>query len=136
MDYRLEKYFHDFEGNGKISSEQISENLQKHLDFLLPEDYVDFMCEFNGGEGGIGENGWLCLFPIHELIEINKAYQILMDQIPDYFLIAKDAADTGYALHKRNRTYHSFGLMSNFETDSIDFCGGTFLEFIETIANE
>jgi len=89
------------------------------------------MQEFNGGEGEIGENSWLCLFPIEELASINENYKILMLQIPDYFLFGKDAADTGYAFHKNKKSIHAFGLMSNFETDPIEFCGNNFVEFLE-----
>ncbi len=58
-----------------------------------------------------------------------------MEDIPDYFLIGKDAADTGYAFHKVQGTFHSFGLMSNFETDFIYFMGHDFYEFLETLYN-
>jgi hypothetical protein len=124
------------------------QNVQKNLDNLseknvslledaigikLPEDYVNIIKEYNGCEGEIGENGWLLLFPIQELLEINKSYE-LMREIPDYLLFGKDAADTGYAIHKLNKTYHSFGLMSNFKTDPIVFCGNSFVEFLEKIA--
>jgi len=91
---------------------------------------------FNGGEGEVGENGWLCLFPVDELLEINKDYALLLEQIPNYFLFGKDAADTGYAFHLINLTFHSFGLMSNFKTDAIEFCGNSFSEFIEYLYNK
>jgi hypothetical protein len=93
------------------------------------------MKDFNGGEGEVGENSWLLLFPINELREVNKDYNFLMDDIPDYFLIGKDAADTGYAFHKTNGTFHSFGLMSNFDTDPIEFLGDDFTAFLEYLYN-
>jgi len=112
------------------------QNIEKQANFVLPSQYVEFMMEFNGGEGEVGENSWLFLFPVEELVSVNEDYRFLMEQIPDYFLIGKDAADTGYALQKEKGTFYSFGLMSNFETDEITPCGATFLEFIEYLYNQ
>jgi len=124
--YQLNNFFSE-----DVASDTLIDDVQKRLDFSLPKDYIELISEFNGGEGEIGDNSWLCLFSIEELISTNKNYHLLMEEIPDYFLFGKDAADTGYAFHKRNGTFHSFGLMSNFKTDAIRFCGNNFWEFIE-----
>lgn len=58
-----------------------------------------------------------------------------MGQILDYFLFGMNATDTSYAFHKVKMTFHSFGLMSNFKTDYIDFCGNSFSEFLENLYN-
>ena len=117
MEDKLKYYLNNFVKNKKIASEELIKEIER-LDFGLPKDYIDLMKEFNGGEGEVGENGWLCLFPINELLIINKNYSLLMQQIPDYFLFGKDAADTGYAFHKRKGTIHSFGLMSKCTSTS------------------
>ncbi len=135
MNDKLAFYLKDFVWSDIKPSRELIEGVQKQLDFALPESYIDLMQEFNGGEGSIGENSWLSLFPFDELITVNKSYHILMDEIPDYFLFGKDAADTGYAFHKKAGTIHSFGLMSNFERDEIEFCGSDFLGFIEYLYN-
>ncbi len=108
---------------------QIAE-LENSIDFLLPPDYVEVMKSFNGWEGEVGDSSWLQLFPIEELLEVNKDYSYLMSEIPNYFLIGKDAADTGFAFHKYDHTFHAFGLMSDFERDHIDLYGSSFLEFV------
>ncbi|MNZ92990.1 hypothetical protein D3C78_1120400 [compost metagenome] len=130
----LRFYLNDFAKNEQGTSIELIETIQRQLDFTLPGEYVSLMEEFNGGEGEVGENGWLCLFPIEDLIEINNDYGILMEHIPEYFLFGKDAADTGYVFHKQKHTIHSLGLMSNFDTDPIEFCGTTILEFLEYLA--
>ncbi len=103
--------------------------------FNFPKSYIDLIRFINGGEGEIGKDSWVCLFPLAELAERNNNYKFLMEEIPNYFLIGKDAADTGYAFHKIDWTFHSFGLMSNFKTDSIDFVGHDFYDFFETLYN-
>ena len=136
MNLKLQLYLERVEKILPGVSESELNALQQELNFTLPEDYVNFMKEFNGGEGEVGENAWLNLFSIAELIETNKTYHLLMDDIPDYYLIGKDAADTGYAIHKSDQTFHAFGLMSDFETDPIIFCGASFEEFIEYLYNQ
>lgn len=105
------------------------------FDFRLPPTYVEVMNGFNGGEGGVGPDSWLNLFPVEELQQINKDYHILMDDIPEYFLFGKDAADTGYAFHKTRGTFHAFGLMSIFDTDPIELLGDDFIQFLEFLYN-
>jgi hypothetical protein len=136
MNEKLKSYLSNLAMNDTGASIKLVQNLQQQVGFELPQDYIDLMRELNGGEGEIGENGWLCLFPINEIISVNNDYSLLMDQIPDYFLFGKDAADTGFAFNKRNGTIHSFGLMSNFKTDPIEFCGNNFLEFLEYLYNQ
>ena len=131
MNKNLESYLVDISWNESGASKENIQDLQSKLDFRLPEDYIELMEEFNGGEGEVGESSWLCLFPTEDLLTVNKDYELLLKQIPDFFMFGKDAADTGFAFHKEKGTVHSFGLMSDFETDPIDFCGNSFTEFIE-----
>ena len=119
MELNISFYLLDLWKNDKGASEDSIRRLEEQVGFKLPIDYVNLMMEFNGLEGAIGENSWLCLFAIEDLIPINKNYDLLMQEIPEYFLFGKDAADTGYAFHKLNQSFHSFGLMSNFNTDPI-----------------
>jgi len=136
MDAKISSYIENIVKNDTGASESSIREVQAQIGFKLPPDYIDLMKKFNGGEGEVGKNGWLCLFPIEDLIVTNKDYQLLMQQIPDYFLFGKDAADTGYAFHKIRQTVHSFGLISDFKTDPIEFCGDSFSDFIEYIYNQ
>ncbi len=135
MDKKLKKLLARLEKSEERLSDAQINIIQQQLDFELPADFISVFKEFNGGEGEVGKNSWIELFPLEELIETNNAYSLLMDQVPHLFLFGKDAADTGYAFDKTKKTYHSFGLMSNFETDYIDFCGNNFQEFLEYLYN-
>lgn len=119
---------------GILTKEEIAK-VTCHFSFQFPDSYLDVIRYIDGQEGEIGLNSWLCLFPLQELREVNHDYKLLMDEIPDYFLIGKDAADTGYAFHKTQGTFHSFGLMSDFKTDFIEFMGYDFYGFLETLFN-
>lgn len=136
MNSKFKYYLSDILFSEQGASEKAIENLLKQIDFQLPKEYIDLMREHNGGEGEMGEYGWLCLFPIEDLPDVNNSYGGLMTYIPDYYLIGKDAADTGFAFHKIYGTFHEFGLMSNFETDPIIYCGKDFSEFLEYLYNQ
>jgi hypothetical protein len=135
MEASIKFYLSDF-GKEKPANGELITKVEAELGFAFPKDYVEILKTFNGGEDEIGQNGWLVLFPIEDLIITNIDYQLLMEQIPDYFLFGKDAADTGFAFHKENKTCHSFGLMSDFRVDTIEFCGNSFEEFLAHLYNQ
>jgi hypothetical protein len=136
MEPELLYYLIDLYRDPQTVSEAVVDNLTKQLDFELPSDYLELMQSSRELEGEVGPNGWLLLFPLDNILQVNKDYILLMERIPDYFLIGKDAADTGFAIHKLNKTYHSFGLMSNFKTDPIEFCGNNLTEFLAYLYNQ
>ncbi|MFT3823045.1 MAG: SMI1/KNR4 family protein [Chitinophagaceae bacterium] len=136
MNTKMKFYLKDLDWSDSGAADSLIAELIQDVGFALPEDYILVMKEFNGGEGEIGKNSWLCLFPIEDLLTTNDAYKQLMSKIPDYFLFGMDAADTGYAFHKYRQTIHAFGLMSGFKTDKIIFCGNSFLEFLEYLYNQ
>jgi len=137
MDKKLQSYLKDIEVEDELTiKDSLIKDVRDNLNILFPLDYLEVIRKYNGGEGEIGNESYLKLFPFEELIEINNDYLDLMNEIPDYLLFGKNAADTGYAFHKTAHSYHSFGLMSNFQTDPIIFCGNTFLEFVEYLYNK
>jgi hypothetical protein len=93
-----------------LSDKEITGLISK-FPFDFPHSYLDLIKFIDGREGEVGPDSWICLFPLADLAEVNRSYGMLMENIPDYFLIGKDAADTGYAFHKSRGTFHSFGLM-------------------------
>ena len=134
MDPQISNYLSQLHVDEKLSDIQVGE-LQQLFLFSFPQEYIEVLKDYNGGEGEVGKEGWLCLFPAKDLYDANNSwYKILLEDIPDYFLFGKDCADTGYAFHKHNHSYHAFGLMSNFETDGITNCGDSFLQFLVNLS--
>lgn len=62
----------------------------------LPQSYLDFMRQHNGGEGDIGET-WLVLYPLEELREINDDYEI-SEYLPDHILIGGNGGEEFYGI--------------------------------------
>lgn len=80
----------------------------------LPQNYVDFMTEHNGGEGDIGES-WLVLYPIEDLREINNDYNI-PEFLPNHIIIGSNGGEEFFGIDSDGRY---FIVPSTFETDEI-----------------
>ena len=66
----------------------------------LPTDYVSFMLQSDGAEGPVGKNGYLNLWKIGELIELNQAYRA-EEFAPGLLLFGSDGGDEAFAFDTR-----------------------------------
>ncbi len=66
----------------------------------LPEDYVAFLMQSNGGEGFIGTN-YATLWRLEELAERNEGYKVA-DFAPGLFLFGSDGGSEAFAFDKRS----------------------------------
>lgn len=81
MNKILEDMFKDFGFN-----EKPEEMIREVNGIKLPEDYLGFMSEHNGGEGPLGENNYGRFFMLEELEEINNEYDV-QNSWPGYVVI-------------------------------------------------
>ncbi len=79
------------------------DQVQAGLHTAFPEDYSEFMTESNGAEGNVGENSYLVLWPLEEIIPLNEAYAV-KEFAPGLVLFGSDGGDTGYAFDTRGAT--------------------------------
>ena len=71
MNAKMENIFREFDFNEK------PEGLISEVNGLpLPDDYLAFMSEHNGGEGPLGENNYGCFFRMEDLKQINDEYDV------------------------------------------------------------
>ena len=77
----MDEMFKDFEFNEKPQMFITEVNGIK-----LPNDYIDFMKEHDGGEGPIGDNNYGRLYMLEELEEINNEYEV-QGKWPGYVVI-------------------------------------------------
>ena len=77
----MEELFEEFEFN-----EKPAQLITKVSGLTLPEDYLSFMKEHNGGEGPIGKNNYGRFYRLEELQEINDAYDV-QTSWPGYIVI-------------------------------------------------
>ncbi|MBM7662807.1 hypothetical protein JOC85_003618 [Bacillus mesophilus] len=126
--------FNEFNVNGSISQKEIEE-VEKELKVKFPQDFVDFMLLTNGGEGTIGEDSYLRLWKIEELIESNERYAV-EEFAPGLIIIGSDGGDTAYGYDFRNENpllveVDFFGM----DLEEPFFTTSSFFEFFEYLYN-
>jgi hypothetical protein len=69
------------------------------LEFALPDDFVQFFRENNGGEGFIGSN-YLIIWKAEELVVFNAEYEVDL-YAPGIFLFGSNGGGEGYGFDTR-----------------------------------
>jgi hypothetical protein len=77
-----------------VSAEALS-LFEEEFGVSLPKTYQDFLKLSNGGEGFLGEDAYLILWPLEELIQLNSAYQV-GELAPGLFLFGSNGGGEAY----------------------------------------
>lgn len=110
------------------------EEVFARIGFTLPADYIEFMRDFNGGEVLVGEQNYLEIWRIEELIPKNEKYQI--DKYANgYFVFASNAGGTAYAFSKKDSSIVSFEFVGMLISDEPTVLGHSFLDFLRYLWN-
>ncbi len=128
MDKALEEMFKEFEFNEK-SEEMISEVNGMEL----PDDYLDFISEHNGGEGPMGQNNYGRFYKLEELEEINEAYDV-KNSWPGYIVVGA-IDDTLRAYNPEKKIYCQTDSM-NTDEDTFYTISSSFEEFLINMDKE
>lgn len=99
MDEKLTFLLDDFppaDGAAKDSLEKLSEQ-------GLPDDYLSFLSQMDGGEGFIGDE-YLVLWKAEELADFNKEYQV-EEYAPGIFLFGTGGGGEGFGFDTRNTPF-------------------------------
>ncbi|MBQ8967220.1 SMI1/KNR4 family protein [Ruminococcus sp.] len=97
-------------------------------DVLLPEDYLAFMHEHNGGEGDVGGT-YLVLFPLEELQTVNDNYEVTK-VLPDSVIIGCDGGGELYGVDEQGRYFNVPAIM---DKEDVSYLGNRFDEFFEKV---
>ncbi len=84
----------------------------------LPEQYLAFMKQHNGGEGDLGET-WFVLYPLEELQQINDDYEV-QKYLPGRVLIGSNGGGEFYGIDSRG---NYFNVPESFEEKYITALG-------------
>lgn len=96
-------------------------NIETEFNITLPKQYFSFMQLHNGGEGPIGEYGYLAIWDTEELMSFNQTNGFK----DNLFYFASDRGGTLYAFDFNN---HDTKIVE-LQEDEIDYSG------VEIIAN-
>lgn len=95
---------------------------------MLPEDYLAFMREHNGGEGDIGET-YLVLFPMEELQTIYDNYDV-ESELPGCVIIGGDGGGELYGVDEEGRYFNVPAIIDKNDRTEL---GSSFEEFLENV---
>jgi hypothetical protein len=83
---------------GPLSSKEINVFLE-NINFELPKGFIEFYEQSNGGILS-GENVYVDLWPLPDMIALNKNYEV-DKYAPDFFIFGSDDGGTAYCIEKK-----------------------------------
>jgi SMI1 / KNR4 family (SUKH-1) len=112
------------------SPESIAE-ASRALGIPFPADYAQFMQQSNGGEGPVGAEGYLVLWPIEELEEQNEGFHA-RELYPGLVLIGTNGGAEAVALRRGPLGVEVVLLPFMGEVEDALFGGNTFFGFLDS----
>ena len=113
MNKELKEMFKEFEFN-----EKPEELVYEVNGMALPDDYLAFMRDHNGGEGPLGKNCYGCFYRMEELQEVNDDYEVRR-WWPGHIVIGTDGGGELWAYNPDKKIYCQID-SCNIEDDSGD----------------
>lgn len=99
----------------------------------LPQDYLEFVRENGGGEGALGDEGYLQLWSLGELEDQNGFYET-REILPDCVLIATDLSGSMFGVNK-NGEYFAIPNDMGLDAEEIYVLCRSFEEFVEKLGH-
>jgi hypothetical protein len=116
---------------GEPGTPDLIAETHRNLGFELPNDYVDFIKRANGADGPFGKDGYLNLWPVHDLRAKNKGYQV-DDFAPGLLLFGSDGGGEAFAFDTRDPTLPVVGVpFVGLSLKEIQPLAESFLEFLK-----
>ncbi|UKB85369.1 SMI1/KNR4 family protein [Chryseobacterium sp. MEBOG06] len=101
--------------------------------FEFPEDYISFMNNLDDYEIN-SENGYIELFPIDELEDINNEYET-NELAPNFVAIGTNGGGVGIFINKSNNSIYSIPFIGMEEKDAV-LLANSFSEFLYKFEND
>lgn len=116
-----------------IPSQSLYEKFIKNIDFSIDEDYLAFIAQCNGADGDIGNNEYLSLWDIENVLSCNPYYEDVQECL-DLFFFGTDGSNYGYAFDKHTGGIVGIDFM-DIGTLEPDKTGDSFAEFLNKLNN-
>lgn len=120
-----------FEGCRPARPESLK-RLQGRWPHAVPDDYLSFMATSNGGEGPVGEAGYLHLWPVEDLETQSRDYDS-EDVAPHLLLFGTDLGGTVYAFDTRATDQRLLAVPLPIEEEYAEVLGHSFREFLTAL---
>ena len=113
------------------ASDTAIEELSTKLGYELPPEYVELMRLSNGGDGQVGEQSYLALFPVDQIIPINEAAAVA-EFAPGFLIFGSNGMGVSYAFDTRNPSMPIVECVDMDLSHTAAVCRGrNLLEFLE-----
>lgn len=126
--WQMSEFPKDFRLNRPATAEAIT-SVADELGVPIPTGYCDFLLTASGGEGPIGAESFLILWPVAELVERNRGYRVDPEYARDLLLIGTDGGNEVLAIRVGDGHYVS-GPLIGMSPDSIEPKGATLQAFL------
>lgn len=119
----MEKMFINFRKNQDKAQTEIECEFAMFLG-----DYKKYLFQWNGGVGMIGDNSFLDLWKLEDIVELNKEYEV-EEYLSSVILIGSDGADTAYGIDSQGK-YIEVPFIG-MDDDEIEIIADSFERFIQ-----
>lgn len=134
MNENIEKIIATMDLNPAGSAEAIAE-AEKNLNVKFPQEYKDFILKYNGGEGEIGEEGYLVVWSVDDIAQYNEDYDVETYN-PGLVYFGSDGGDMAFAFDKRTEDMPIVSIpFDAIELEDMESAGDTFFEFLQNQYN-
>jgi len=132
MDSEISYLIEKLDKNEPLNKEKFDEVIHS-IEGKLPADYLEFMRQYNGCEGGVLDGQWLVLWPIEELQNYNEMYGA-SEFAPELLLIGSNGGAIAYGIERKEGIFVKTEYVRMSKEDSVQV-GNNFSEFLYSLAN-
>ena len=119
----------NIEKNEPLNLNEINDFIS-NVDFILPENFIDFFYESNGAE--ISTNStFVVIWKLTDMIQWNIDYQV-SEYASNFFIFGSDGAGIAYSIERTTGFIFEFDFICMSNDDAI-FINKTFSGFIQNL---
>ncbi len=89
------------------AAEQAILDAERYFGTEFPPEYSEFLRVTDGGEGFLGENAYVSLWAVDDLVRLNSSYKV-KEFAPGLIIIGSDGANEAYGIDTRTKTARPF----------------------------
>ena len=124
----------DFNRNDPLTQAEYDAFMSKFRGHL-PQKYVDFLRIANGGEGFVGNESYVILWKLNDLLDLNESYDV-QEYAPGLLLFGSDGGGEAFAF---NTTEKPWGIVQvpfvGMELKYAEVLAIDFVEFLRYLYN-
>jgi hypothetical protein len=106
------------------------EQLRERFGHAIPDDYFDFVQVSNGGEGPVGERGYVQMWPVEDLERESRKYDP-EGMTPHLLLFGSNLGGTVYAFDTRTMDKRILAVPLPLDAQYGEFRGRSLKQFLE-----